>query len=152
MILKKATIFLLPFLFLACQSNEELHIIFAKVNGLQTGNQVQCNGMPIGKVTAINLIDNGQNVLVALEINTDIRIPKNSTFEIRHADLLGTKIIDVSSGNSPVYLTALDTVYGEFEELNGDVIKSNVLEVVDHLLDEPGFGNSSAANETTTKD
>ncbi|WP_328363861.1 virulence factor Mce family protein [Mycobacterium sp. NBC_00419] len=66
---------------------------FADAGGLFTGAGVEVSGLPIGKVSSIEL--DGQHVLVKFRIKGDVHLGERTTAAIKTKGLLGTKMLDV---------------------------------------------------------
>lgn len=66
---------------------------FADAGGLFTGAGVEVSGLPVGKVSSIEL--DGQQVLVKFRINGDVHLGDRTVAAIRTKGLLGTKKLDV---------------------------------------------------------
>lgn len=66
---------------------------FAEAGGLFTGAGVEVSGLPVGRVSSIDL--EGQQVLVKFRINGDVHIGDRTTAAIKTKGLLGTKKLDV---------------------------------------------------------
>lgn len=66
---------------------------FADAGGLFTGAGVEVSGLPVGKVSDIEL-DGGQ-VLVTFRINGDVHLGERTVAAIKTKGLLGTKMLDV---------------------------------------------------------
>lgn len=66
---------------------------FAEAGGLFTGAGVEVSGLPVGKVSSIDL--DGQHVLVRFRINGDVHLGDRTVAGIKTKGLLGTKMLDV---------------------------------------------------------
>ncbi len=66
---------------------------FADAGGLFTGAGVEVSGLPVGKVSSIEL--DGQQVLVKFHINGDVHLGDRTVAAIRTKGLLGTKKLDI---------------------------------------------------------
>lgn len=66
---------------------------FAEAGGLFTGAGVEVSGLPVGRVSSIEL--DGQQVLVRFRINGDVHLGDRTTAAIKTKGLLGTKKLDV---------------------------------------------------------
>lgn len=92
-----------------------LYIEFPDTAGIIKGSDVRLRGAKVGRVaTTPELVTGGASSTVKMEmrIRDDVKIPKESTFQIGSAGLLGDKFIDI---------TPPETENGEFFE-SGDVI------------------------------
>lgn len=81
------------------------YAIFPNIGTLQLSNPVKINGVPVGKVTAVQLIPRQNNaVLVQFDVNEEVTLYESTIAELT-SDLLGaTSIVlrTVSSGNQVV--------------------------------------------------
>lgn len=69
---------------------------FAEAGGLFTGAGVEVSGLPVGRVSSIDL--DGQRVLVKFRINGDVQLGDRTTAAIKTKGLLGTKKLDIIPG------------------------------------------------------
>ncbi len=67
---------------------------FAEAGGLFTGATVEVSGLPVGKVSGIEL--DGPQVLVTFRINDDVQLGQRTLAAIKTKGLLGTKMLDVT--------------------------------------------------------
>lgn len=67
---------------------------FAEAGGLFTGATVEVSGLPVGKVSAIEL--DGPRVLVTFRIDGDVHLGERTLAAIKTKGLLGTKMLDVT--------------------------------------------------------
>ena len=75
---------------------------FADAGGLTTGVTVEVSGLPVGKVSEIDLEDSNK-VLVKFRIDGDIHLGERTAAAIKTKGLLGTKILDVTpNGDGPL--------------------------------------------------
>lgn len=101
------------------------YVEYDNVEGLTPSAPVTINGLVIGKVKSITLIENGK-LLVKLQIDTDFPISKTSTASIYDASLIGGKQLAIN----PNYA---DKTVAE----NGDYLKGIVqLGLIDSLGDK----------------
>ncbi len=91
-------LFLLGFNFLkgtSFFSNQiQLFAIYKNVEGLQNGTSVNLNGLNIGKVTSIDLLEE-TSVIVTFNIRDDLKFSKNSIAELYESGLIGGKSIAI---------------------------------------------------------
>jgi len=83
-----------------------LQASFARADGLDSGSEVRVAGVRVGSVTSI-LVDPETYLATArLEINDSLRIPEDSSAEIRSAGLLGDAYVDIVPGAADRMLAA----------------------------------------------
>ncbi len=105
-------------------SENEFYAVYDDVGGLAVSKPVLVNGYQIGRVSSLDLKENGQ-IVAALKIKRDYAIPVNTTARLASTDLLGSKAIVFELGNSKRYAEDGDT-------LNANVQK-NLMEQVQPL-------------------
>jgi len=91
------------------------HTLYAKytnVQGLATSNLITINGMQVGSVYSISTDKNMKVILVNMNLNKDVNIPRNSVATI-NTDLLGVKTVVIKLGDSKEYLAKNDTIATE---------------------------------------
>ena len=75
--------------------------VFSDIDGLQKSNTVILNGMNIGYVDDISMMDGSlSRILVQIEIDRHYTLPRNSELRICSIDMLGTKGVRVVPGDS----------------------------------------------------
>lgn len=94
---------------------------YGNIQGLQTANPITINGMQVGSVYAITSTKDMNRIVVEMQIDKEINIPKNSIALIRN-NPLGSPSIDIKMGDASVYLTDKDTLItdasgGIFDEM-----------------------------------
>ena len=122
------TLLILGFNFLKGKSVLEktfhLYAKFADVEGLAVSNSVLINGLPVGKVYAIEEADqNLSGIIVTINLTKNINIPNNSLAYISES-LLGNTTLNIKMGNEPAYVRNGDTLTtnispGLLEEVTG---------------------------------
>ena len=80
-------------------SETELFARYTRVDGLTVSKPVLINGYQIGRVKALQL-EPGGTILATLSINSDYDIAEHSIARLEGTDLLGSKAIVMSLGNS----------------------------------------------------
>ena len=77
-------------------SNNQYEVLYGSVDGLTASNPVRINGLSVGRVKSIEILqDQGNKLRVVLEINKKISIPVNSTALLADDGLLGGKLINL---------------------------------------------------------
>lgn len=92
-------------------SSKTIYAVYNNVNGLEVANPVKVNGLKVGSVSGLNVMDqNVGAILATLSITADINIPQNSVASIESVSLIGGKSIVLNFGNANVYLQDGDTI------------------------------------------
>lgn len=73
----------------------EIKAEFADAAGLGPENEVRVAGVKVGKVTGVELLQD--RVLVTMEIEEDVDVPRGSQAEIALRTLLGTKFVTINA-------------------------------------------------------
>lgn len=72
------------------------YAIYDEVDGLNVSNDVILNGLSVGRVSNISIMPHNQNkILVELDVNSDIRLGRNSIAMLKNSDFLGGKAIEL---------------------------------------------------------
>ena len=98
------------------KSNYSFTVIFANVQGLNEGDDVNMLGKRIGKVSRAKII--GQKIAVELSIDNSFafKIPVDSKIEVKSEGLMGSKYVSIKPGiNDKKYILAGETVEGQRE-------------------------------------
>ena len=127
-----------------------LYAGFKQVVGLQQQSDVRLSGVLIGKVTKI--ANEGTGVTVTMEVESDVKIPKQSKVSISSSGVMGEKFINfqpkVDNGE---YLQNGDYLYGA-DEAGMDQMFDGLTKVMDKVeelkttLDNIAKTSSSVAN------
>ncbi|MCO5239148.1 MAG: MlaD family protein [Chitinophagaceae bacterium] len=122
----------------------KVYTIFQSVKGLSVSNAVMINGLQVGKVYKMQETDkNLSGILVTLNLNKNINIPKNSFVSIS-GSLLGNTTLEIELGDAADYLNNGDTLHtknalGLLDQVKGSLdptmIKINAsLQTLDSVL------------------
>lgn len=113
--------------------SKTIYAVYSQVNGLQPSSSVQVNGLQVGRVTGLDVMDSkAGKILVTLTITKPIEIPRNSVARIS-SDLLGTKTVQLALGNATDYLQSGDTVYASVDGSITDALKEQLNPLVKKL-------------------
>ncbi|SFE88282.1 phospholipid/cholesterol/gamma-HCH transport system substrate-binding protein [Chitinophaga sp. CF118] len=137
-------------------SGKTIYAVYTQVNGLQPSNTVQVNGLVVGNVANLDVLDNNAGkILVTIRIKKKINIPYNSVARIT-SDLLGSKAVQIDFGNANTYLKDGDTVYAAVDGSITDALKEQLSPLVKKLEVTLGSVDSvlltvNSIFDTTTK-
>lgn len=95
-----------------------LYATYPRLDNLIEANPVLVNGYKIGTVNKISLIKrHGKyEVLVKMLITEKVEVPKNSVARVVSTDLLGSKAIEITYGDSKELASENDTLLSEAEQ------------------------------------
>jgi phospholipid/cholesterol/gamma-HCH transport system substrate-binding protein len=85
-----------------------LYASFDNISGLKTGDQVQLDGVQIGKVTHIGLKD--MRARVAMRIDEGVQIDNEAIAAIKTSGIIGDKYVSIALGPSEHILKDGDTL------------------------------------------
>jgi phospholipid/cholesterol/gamma-HCH transport system substrate-binding protein len=109
------------------------YVVYDNIDGLTASNPVLLNGLNVGRVQEIKLLQNQQNrLLVSLDIQKGIVLPKGTVALLADGGLLGGKVIHLSMGTSSVNLQDNDTLLGKKESGISAVLQEKALPLVTH--------------------
>ena len=120
-----------------------LYASFDNISGLKTGDQVQLDGVQIGKVVNIGLKD--MRARVAMRVNDGVQIDKDAIAAIKTSGIIGDKYVSIALGPSEHILE------------NGDTIRQTesafVLEdAIGQLINSSGSGGEKEKSSGSDKD
>ncbi|MDQ6478774.1 MlaD family protein [Dyadobacter sp. LHD-138] len=109
------------------------YVIYDDIDGLTASNPVLLNGLNVGRVQEIKLLQNQKNhLLVTLDIQKGIVLPKGTTALLADGGLLGGKVIHLAMGAASVNLQDKDTLVGTREAGISAVLQEKALPLVTH--------------------
>lgn len=98
-------------------SNNVYFVIYDRVDGLTVSNPVQLNGLNVGRVANIEILQNQSNkLLLTLEIRNDLKLGEKSLAVLTDNGLLGGKMIDLKLGVIQRVLQNRDTLKARRDE------------------------------------
>lgn len=141
-------------------------VMFDDVAGMLIADPITVNGMKIGQVHGMQLDPNGRNkVLVYIQMEKNVRIPKGSKLNMDAAMLGGTTLLLDRPDNSTEFLVPGDTLIGTKKSGMMDVVTRVVPQVesllpkldsimtgIDRLVNNPALASSlQNVDEITTE-
>jgi phospholipid/cholesterol/gamma-HCH transport system substrate-binding protein len=114
-------------------STHKYFAVYENVDKLTNSNQVFMNGFAVGRVGDIQILqENGNLVLVTLEINSDI-VLRDSTTAILTGDFLGNKSILLQIGEGKHLLKPGDTLLSSLDRGIAEILTESAVPVADNL-------------------
>ena len=99
------------------ESKSTFYGIYNSVEGLKVSSGVVYRGYQVGQVISIQFTGEWYDkVLVKFSVNKGLELPSNSLAMIQSADLMGSKVIDLIPGDSPVFAVSGDTLTSKTEQ------------------------------------
>ena len=109
------------------------YVVYPNVDGLTKSNPVVINGLTVGKVRNIQLLQDYNNqVIVELAINSEIILGDSTIAELSNADLLGSKAIVLKIGSIGIPLGPNDTLIALMDRGLAEYL-DNVQPITDNL-------------------
>lgn len=114
-------------------STTKYYVVYENVDNLAISNPVQVSGYSVGRVSDIRILtDKNHNVLVEIDINSDIKLG-DSTKAILDSELLGGKFIVLSIGEITTPKKPGDTIYSELAKGMFELLKNTAEPVAGNL-------------------
>jgi phospholipid/cholesterol/gamma-HCH transport system substrate-binding protein len=103
--------------------------VFSTINGLDTGSAVKISGVKVGQVLGFSLDPKNYRAIVSMNINDDVKLPKDTAAVIASSGLLDGKFMSLQPGSDDQMLQVGDQINFTqstpgLEELLGQVIFS----------------------------
>ncbi len=95
------------------QTRFRYSVIFPNVGALEVGDPVSVSGVPKGKVEKIELYEG--DVLVTLNLTTDVVLKKDASFTVMNVGLMGERFVGVETGYSDTLLDLSQPILGYYD-------------------------------------
>ncbi len=96
--------------------NQDYYVVYDQTNGVEKASAVVVNGLQIGKVTDIKLSEDRHNVIIKLTIPSKYQIPVDSEAKSFSSNLMSSKVIGITLGNSNNFLDSGDTINATYDK------------------------------------
>jgi phospholipid/cholesterol/gamma-HCH transport system substrate-binding protein len=115
-------------------SSRKYKVIYNTIDGLTTSNPVRINGLAVGKVDRIDILqDQGNKLLVTLDIDKEIRITRGSRAVLADDGLLGGKAIRLGINTKGEELENGGTLVAAKESALSALIREKTLPVLNNV-------------------
>lgn len=114
--------------------NTGYYTVYDNVDGLTIGNQVMVNGLSVGRVRDIRIMQNqGNKLLVNLDVNSDIVLGDSTVAILAEDGLLGGKYVNLRIGSVTRQLEKNDTIASSVEQGLTDAIATRAAPIAANL-------------------
>ncbi|KPL03563.1 MAG: hypothetical protein AMJ73_06340 [candidate division Zixibacteria bacterium SM1_73] len=112
------------------QTKYRYSVIFPEVGTLKVGDPVSVSGVDKGKVKKIQLYQG--DVLVTLDLSTDVVLKKDANFTVKNIGLMGERFVAVQTGYSDTLLDLSQPIRGNYDSGVSEVM-GRMGEMIDQL-------------------
>lgn len=103
---------------------------YDRLDGLMVASLVKINGLTIGRVMDLELIqDSTQDIIATISVKGNINIPKGSVARIISSDLLGSKAIEVEFSKNKDFYKDGDTLVADIKDDLTTQVSNEILPV-----------------------
>lgn len=135
-------------------TNDTYYVVYEDIDGLTASNPVLINGLPVGYVDKIDLLQQrGNRLLVTLKLDESVIVGNSATAILTSSDLLGGKAIILETGDISQPLQEGDTLVAEKEVGIAELVQAKTLPIVDQLdstITKLNFILSAFARDTSS--
>ena len=90
--------------------------VFSNASGLRAGQFVRASGVEIGKVSKVELVNNGSQVRVDFDVDRSLPLFEGTTASIRYLNLIGDRYMELKRGDNDRRLPSGGTIPVEHTE------------------------------------
>jgi len=90
--------------------------VFSNASGLREGQFVRASGVEIGKVSKVELMNNGSQVRIDFDVDRSVPLFEGTTASIRYLNLIGDRYMELKRGDNDRRLPAGGTIPVEHTE------------------------------------
>ena len=110
------------------KNNITFYALYQNIDGLQIGAPVTVSGFKVGSVTDIDMLtESNNNLLITINIEKDLVVPKKSILKIVNQDLMGTKGVNLIFSSSSDYASSGDTLSSSLESSLQEEVNAQIL-------------------------
>ena len=113
---------------------KKYYITYKDIDGLTVSNPVVMHGLTVGRVNAIHLLTNRNNlILVTIDIDDALIVGDSTVAVLSNSDLLGGKNIDLKLGNNTKIYDNGDTLQGHKDRPFTEVLQERAMPILTNL-------------------
>ena len=110
------------------KNNFTFYALYQNIDGLQIGAPVTVSGFKVGSVTDIDMLtESNNNLLVTINIEKELVVPKESILKIVNQDLMGTKGINLIFSSNLANASSGDTLSSSLESSLQEEVNAQIL-------------------------
>ena len=110
------------------KNNITFYALYQNIDGLQIGAPVTVSGFKVGSVTDIDMLtESNNNLLVTINIEKELVVPKKSILKIVNQDLMGTKGVNLIFSSSSDNASSGDTLSSSLESSLQEEVNAQIL-------------------------
>jgi len=133
-------------------SGYTLYATFDNIAGLSVGNDVRVAGVKVGSVTDETINPKTFQARVALTVQNDIKLPKDSAAEITSESLLGGKYVALSPGGEQQMLQPGQTITITQSSINIESLLGKFIFSASNLASGASQGQSGSKSGGSSSD
>ena len=110
------------------KNNLTFYAFYQNIDGLQIGAPVAVSGFKVGSVTDIDMLtESNNNLLVTINIEKELAVPKESILKIVNQDLMGTKGVNLIFSSNSDNANSGDTLKSSLESSLQEEVNAQIL-------------------------
>lgn len=110
------------------KNNITFYALYQNIDGLQIGAPVTVSGFKVGSVTDIDMLtESNNNLLVTINIEKELVVPKESILKIVNQDLMGTKGVNLIFSSNLDNASSGDTLSSSLESSLQEEVNAQIL-------------------------
>ena len=110
------------------KNNITFYALYQNIDGLQIGAPVTVSGFKVGSVTDIDMLtESNNNLLVTINIEKELVVPKESILKIVNQDLMGTKGVNLIFSSNSDNASSGDTLRSSLESSLQEEVNAQIL-------------------------
>ncbi len=114
--------------------NNNYYVVYNNIGGLTESNTVTLNGLSVGRVKDIQLLQqNGNKLLVTLDIQKDIILTDSTAAVLSSSSVLGGKVITLKVGPGAKLLEDGDTLMPSVEQSISELVGQKVTPIAENV-------------------